>query len=362
MLAVATAHLAQHASALTVIARARRLGAPLRARAQTPSHYSWRLLIRTGGCPVSTFCLKIFRKNLKIRQILAINPQCFVLLFNMGKLIGFFEGSMSSGGNMSSREQQVQALQHDWDTNPRWKGVKRTYSAEDVVRLRGLVKIEHPLAKSSAEIWCLINGGHVGNATKRMAKRGKPPESPLAPVNAIRYGISYAWTEASKAEVDRLCRVASERGIAILRDTTVLRLGDRITRFMQLLSTQDRVFVILSDKYFKSPSCMYELFEIWRNMRGRDDDFLSCVRVYKMNDVEIFSVKARATIAAFWKEQFAELDAIVKQHGASILGDEDFRNYKRMQDFAHHIGDILHAVADTLQPQDFDQLVQHGFA
>jgi hypothetical protein len=32
-----------------------------------------------------------------------------------------------------------------------------------------------------------------------------------------------------------------------------------------------------------------------------------------------------------------------------------------MQDFAHKIGDILYVVADTLQPKEFDELVQIGF-
>ena len=31
---------------------------------------------------------------------------------------------------MSSREEQVQALQKEWDTNPRWKGVTRNYTAK----------------------------------------------------------------------------------------------------------------------------------------------------------------------------------------------------------------------------------------
>lgn len=53
--------------------------------------------------------------------------------------------------------------------------------------------------------------------------------------------------------------------------------------------------------------------------------------------------------------------AVVKQHGADILGAEDFKNDKRMQGFAHHIGDILFVVADTLQPKSFDELLQTGF-
>jgi hypothetical protein len=42
-------------------------------------------------------------------------------------------------------------------------------------------------------------------------------------------------------------------------------------------------------------------------------------------------------------------DAMVKEHGADILGAEDFKNYKRLQDFAHHIGDILYVAADAPQ-------------
>src|SRR3990167_180167 len=59
-----------------------------------------------------------------------------------------------------SREQQIAALEKDWATNPRWKGVKRGYSAADVVRLRGSLPIEHTLAKRGAEkLWDKINGG-----------------------------------------------------------------------------------------------------------------------------------------------------------------------------------------------------------
>ncbi|MBP9940293.1 MAG: isocitrate lyase, partial [Comamonas sp.] len=59
-----------------------------------------------------------------------------------------------------SREQQIAALEKDWAQNPRWKGVKRGYSAADVVRLRGSLQPEHTLAKRGAEkLWEKINGG-----------------------------------------------------------------------------------------------------------------------------------------------------------------------------------------------------------
>jgi isocitrate lyase len=60
---------------------------------------------------------------------------------------------------MTDRKAQAAALAKDWAENPRWKGIKRGYSAEDVIRLRGTFPIEHTLAKRGAEkLWALVNG------------------------------------------------------------------------------------------------------------------------------------------------------------------------------------------------------------
>ena len=59
---------------------------------------------------------------------------------------------------MSTREQQIAALEKDWAENPRWKGITRGYSAAEVVRLRGSFPIEYTLARRGAEkLWDLLN-------------------------------------------------------------------------------------------------------------------------------------------------------------------------------------------------------------
>lgn len=82
---------------------------------------------------------------------------------------------------MTTRQQQIDALQKDWDSNPRWKGVQRHYTAEDVVRLRGSVQIEHTLARRGAEkLWHLLNtepfvntlGALTGNQALQQVKAG----------------------------------------------------------------------------------------------------------------------------------------------------------------------------------------------
>ncbi|PIE83204.1 MAG: isocitrate lyase [Candidatus Contendobacter odensis] len=52
----------------------------------------------------------------------------------------------------------VEELKKDWAENPRWKGIKRGYSAEDVVRLRGSIPVEYSLAQRGAnKLWDLVN-------------------------------------------------------------------------------------------------------------------------------------------------------------------------------------------------------------
>lgn len=72
-------------------------------------------------------------------------------------------------------------LAHDWQTDPRWQGITRPYSPEDVVRLRGSVKIEYTLAEMGAKrLWELLHtepyvhalGALTGNQAMQMVRAG----------------------------------------------------------------------------------------------------------------------------------------------------------------------------------------------
>jgi isocitrate lyase len=82
---------------------------------------------------------------------------------------------------METMKNSVHELQHQWATDPRWKGIVREYSPEDVLKLRGSVKIEHTLAKLGAErLWDLMQkrdyvhalGALTGNQAVQMVKAG----------------------------------------------------------------------------------------------------------------------------------------------------------------------------------------------
>jgi isocitrate lyase len=59
---------------------------------------------------------------------------------------------------MSTKDQEIAKIQKDWDENPRWKGIKRGYTAADVYRLRGSFPVEYTLARRGAEkLWNLVH-------------------------------------------------------------------------------------------------------------------------------------------------------------------------------------------------------------
>ena len=80
-----------------------------------------------------------------------------------------------------NRDQAIAEIRKDWNSNPRWKGLQRPYSAEDVYRLRGTIHIEYSLARRGAEkLWKLVNqeafvnalGALTGNQAMQQVKAG----------------------------------------------------------------------------------------------------------------------------------------------------------------------------------------------
>jgi isocitrate lyase len=88
---------------------------------------------------------------------------------------------MSTEQQQPSTTEQETALQNDWHSNPRWAGVKRDYTAGDVVKLRGSVQEEFTLAKRGAEqLWDKLHtedyvnalGALTGNQAVQQVKAG----------------------------------------------------------------------------------------------------------------------------------------------------------------------------------------------
>jgi len=82
---------------------------------------------------------------------------------------------------METISQQAANLQSQWETDQRWATIERTYTAQDVIRLRGSVVEEHTLARRGASrLWELLHsedavralGAITGNQAVQMVKAG----------------------------------------------------------------------------------------------------------------------------------------------------------------------------------------------
>ncbi|WP_226345842.1 isocitrate lyase [Agilicoccus flavus] len=83
--------------------------------------------------------------------------------------------------HMTHLPKSAESLEYDWKTNARWAGVRRDYSAQDVIRLRGRVQEEHTLARRGAEkLWDSLHtedfvnalGALTGNQAVQQVKAG----------------------------------------------------------------------------------------------------------------------------------------------------------------------------------------------
>jgi isocitrate lyase len=82
---------------------------------------------------------------------------------------------------MDTIREQAARLQTEWHEDPRWAGTERTYTAEDVIRLRGSVQEEHTLARLGAQrLWSLLQsedyvnslGALTGNQAVQQVRAG----------------------------------------------------------------------------------------------------------------------------------------------------------------------------------------------
>ena len=80
-----------------------------------------------------------------------------------------------------SKQERINQLEQSWQNDARWNGIKRPYTAEEVINLRGSLDIEYTLAKRGSEkLWNLINtedfvnalGALTGNQAMQQVKAG----------------------------------------------------------------------------------------------------------------------------------------------------------------------------------------------
>jgi len=171
--------------------------------------------------------------------------------------------------------------------------------------------------------------------------------------------ISYAWGGESERIVNELDADFQASGITIVRDKRDLGYKGTISEFMQEIGHGYAVIVVISDKYLKSPNCMYELVEIANNKDIHDRIF-----PIVLADADIYKPKNRINYIKYWEDQLKELDEAMKTISAANqqgLTDE-INSYDEIRD---NISKLTYMLKDmnTLTPEmhegsNFSRLIE----
>ena len=169
--------------------------------------------------------------------------------------------------------------------------------------------------------------------------------------------ISYAWGTEREEIVNKLDQSLEQRGIKIIRDKRDLGYRGSIQEFMEQIGRGDCVILVISDKYLRSPNCMFELVEIAENKHFHDRIF-----PIVLPDANIYDPVKRLGYVSFWEAKRAELaEAMKNVDPANLQGiREDIDNYDRFRDKISGLTSILKDM-NTLTPEmhgdsDFEAL------
>jgi internalin A len=212
-----------------------------------------------------------------------------------------------------------------------------------------------------------LKGEPVGET--RAAPRGPKDEAPLSPgpdpEAAPRFYVSYAWADDSdperNKEVDDLCEAGEKKVQPIFRDKDQIKLGDRISEFMAALARGDRVFIVLSEKYFRSEACITELVKTWLRCGEDEAEFRRRTRIFARKDAKFRKPDEQQAILDHWAAEADRRRAAAVGPRYTRLGSKGFENLRMVEKIALHLADVLETVADELLTKDFDAFLRWGF-
>jgi len=169
--------------------------------------------------------------------------------------------------------------------------------------------------------------------------------------------ISYAWGGEREDIVNLIDGALQERGIKIVRDKRDLGYKGSINEFMERIGRGNCVIVVISDKYLRSPNCMFELVEIAEGKEFHDRIF-----PVVLGDANIYDPIKRIEYVKYWEVKRAELaDAMRTLDPANLQGiRDDMDLYDRIRDeisgLTSTLKDMNTLTPDMHRDADFAQL------
>jgi GTPase SAR1 family protein len=171
--------------------------------------------------------------------------------------------------------------------------------------------------------------------------------------------ISYAWSGDSETYVNRLDEVLKGKGITIIRDKRDLVYKGLIKAFMEKIGRGKCVIAVISDKYLKSPNCMFELVQIAKN-----GEFYHRIFPIVLADAQIYKPIERIKYIKHWEDEIEQLEEAIKSVSPANLQGlrEEIDQYteirKTIAELTNLLKDMNTLTPDIHSDSEFEELLQ----
>lgn len=171
--------------------------------------------------------------------------------------------------------------------------------------------------------------------------------------------FSYAWGddkepgESREKIVDNLYDDLFTNGNYLLqRDKKKVGYKKSILDFMKKMGRGEFVVVVVSDKYLKSPYCMFELLEVYRKSNSDVDEFREKIFPVVLADAKIYDPLDRLDYVEFWQQRTRKLEEKINSVGllAAKSAIPDFEIYAEIMQNAGNLAGII-ADLNNLSPK-----------
>jgi len=196
-------------------------------------------------------------------------------------------------------------------------------------------------------------------------------DSTAEPCQAKIY-FSYAWGddkekgESREKIVNDLFKSLDDAGFRVFRDKEELGFMQSITKYMNKLSKGDQIFIFISEKYFKSINCMYELNKIALECKLKKEEFQERVVLIPVEWISFHKSKVINDYLKFWNEEKKELAQDLeerKELGSRPSSAEQEKERlihdlisNRLPDVTSWIADINQSSKEMLKSKNFEKI------
>lgn len=181
--------------------------------------------------------------------------------------------------------------------------------------------------------------------------------------------FSYAWSDSNETQTSREAIVNDlydrlhEIGYNLRRDKMNLGYRGLISEFMHEIGKGTIIIVAISHKYLRSPYCMFELYEIYRNSKLEKKEFSERIFPIHVESINLNDPIILDEYYTYWEEQENTWSKLIQKR-IDKIGKQQFAEYDKIKQISSNFGDLTSFLMDmnalnleVLSENNFDKMI-----